>query len=191
MHHVTFANPLRDDKNLARPIKQDAETLELKRMTAHLRICLLIIAPMLLVGCQATMVPIHNLYNQPIPGNLDRQEIAEAITQGATSAGWTAEATIENSILAMYNIRAHTVVVNIGFSNTRYSILYKSSNHMKVRCGTRPDISKKPEVTVGGEVCTGDTVPTHIHENYKAWIEKLDKSISAALQSARFRKRTT
>jgi len=155
-------------------------------MSTYLRKWLLATVVLVLAGCQARMIPMHNLYNQHVNGELGQAAIGEAIKSGAVSAGWRIDAASESNMFATYNIRAHTVVVNIGYSADRYSILYRGSSHMKVKCGTRPDSGMKPKVTSSASACPGDTVPTQIHENYKDWIEQLNRSISAALQSACF-----
>ena len=153
-------------------------------MNTVLRISMLLLSLISLFGCQATMIPVHNLYNQHVPGNLSQDSIQNAIKSGANSAGWQVSDVTDNQMLATYNIRSHTVIVSIGYAADGYSILYKNSNHMKVKCGTRPNMSANPNVTSGLDACPGGTTPTYIHVNYKEWIEQLNAKISAALKSA-------
>ena len=154
-------------------------------MSMPLRVCMLVIVLLSLVGCQSAMIPMHNLYNEPINSKLSQDEIREAIKSGAISAGWLVENVSDGQMIATYRIRTHTTTVSVGYSADRYGIYYKNSIHMKVKCGTRP-VAGTPTVTIGQTACPGGTVPTYIHQNYKDWINGLNSSIQAALQSACF-----
>lgn len=136
-----------------------------------------------LAGCQSAMVPMPNVYGMPINANLSLERSREAIKLGALSAGWTVDDVSDDTIIATYKIRAHTVIVNIGYSPRSYGIFYKNSYNMKIQCGTRP-ATKKSTISVGQTGCPDGTVPTYIHENYKLWVDQLNDSIQAALQAA-------
>jgi hypothetical protein len=144
---------------------------------------MLVIVLLSLAACQSAMIPMPNLYNQPINSKLSDDESREAIKSGTISAGWGVDNVSDGQMIATYRIREHTVIVSIGYSGDRYGIFYKNSMHMKVKCGTRPAYGG-PSVTTGQPACPGGTVPTHIHENYEDWINGLNSSIQAALQSA-------
>ncbi len=148
-----------------------------------LRVCMLVIVLLSLAACQSAMIPMPNLYNQPINSKLSQDETREAIKSGAISAGWLVDNVSDGRMIATYRIRAHTAIVSIGYSADSYGIFYKNSMHMKVKCGTRP-ASGRPSVTTGQTACPGGTVPTYIHENYEVWINGHNSTIQAALQSA-------
>lgn len=154
-------------------------------MSISLRVCMLVIVLLSLAGCQSAIIPMHNLYDEPINSKLSQDETREAIKSGAISAGWLVENVSDGQMTATYRIRAHAVIVSIDYSADRYGIFYKYSINMKVKCGTRP-AAEAPTVTTSQTDCPGGTVPTYIHENYKDWVNGLNSSIQAALQSACF-----
>jgi hypothetical protein len=155
-------------------------------MKTLLCLWMLAVVSLSLVGCQTPMIPMHNLYGQNISGGLSQDEIQGAIRSGAMSAGWRIGEKSDGQMFATYGIRTHVVTVSIGYSDESYGIYYQNSHNMKVRCGTRPSTSTKPDITAVQNACPGGTTPTYIHRNYKEWIEGLNRSISAALRSACF-----
>jgi len=136
-----------------------------------------------LAGCQAAMISMPNIYNEPIDSDLAPSKSRAAIESGVVSAGWVVDDTSEGQVTASYRVRSHTAIVTIGYSSDRYGIFYKNSYNMKVKCGTRP-AAGSPTISSGQSGCPDGTVPTHIHENYKKWVNRLNSSIQAALKSA-------
>lgn len=152
-------------------------------MNTSLRVGVLAIVFLSLVGCQSKMTPVTNLYDQHINSQLSRDEIRKAIRVGAGTAGWSVDEVSDSQMLATYRIRSHVVVVSIDYPADDYSIQYKSSVYMKVRCGEVYDLSEPEKVTTGRSPCPGSAPPTFIHRNYKVWIDELNRSIEAALQA--------
>ena len=147
------------------------------------RIQILTVLSLWLVGCQSALISMPNIYNQSINSNLSRDKSREAIEFGAISAGWAVDNVSDGQVIATYRIRSHSAIVSIGYSSDGYGIFYKNSYNMKVKCGTRP-ASGSHTISSGQSGCPDGTVPTHIHHNYKLWVDRLNNSIQAALQSA-------
>jgi hypothetical protein len=152
-------------------------------MNTSLRVGVLTIVLLSLVGCQSKMTPVTNFYDQHINSELSRDQIQKAIRVGAVTAGWSVDEVSDSQMLATYRIRSHIVVVSIDYPADDYSIQYKSSVNMKVRCGEVHDLSEPEKVTTGRSPCPGGAPPTFIHRNYKAWIDELHRAIEAALQA--------
>ncbi|MBH0195685.1 MAG: hypothetical protein HP494_08855 [Nitrospira sp.] len=64
-------------------------------------------------------------------------------------------------IIGTLNLRSHQAVVSIPYTTKQYSILYKSSNNLKYDAATQT-----------------------IHENYLAWIQRLDGAIRTRMTAA-------
>ena len=152
-------------------------------MNTSLRVWVLAIVLLSLVGCQSGMVRILNIHDQYINSELSQDEVRKAIKVGAISAGWRVDEVSDSQMLATYKIRKHTVVVSIDYSADDYSIQYKSSIQMKVRCGAVYDATEPAKVTTGQSPCPGGAPPTYIHQAYKGWVDGLSRSIEATLQA--------
>ena len=70
------------------------------------RVCMLGIVMLSLAACQSAMIPMPNLYNQPINSKLSQDESREAIKSGAISAGWLVDNVSAGQMIATYRIRA-------------------------------------------------------------------------------------
>ena len=143
----------------------------------------LAIATLLLVGCQSAMTSMPSVHDRRIKDELTQDEVRKAIKVGATTAGWQVGEESDSQMLATYRIRGHTVVVVIDYSPDNYSIKYKSSINMKVKCGVRNDAAEPTKVTTGQSPCPGGAPPTFIHQNYKDWLAGLNDSIKATLRA--------
>ena len=97
-------------------------------------------------------------------------------------AGWQIDEVSDSQMLATYKVRGHTVVVSIDYSADDYSIRYKSSIQMKVKCGVRYDATEPTRLTTGRSPCPGGAPPTFIHQAYKDWLAGLSRSIQATLK---------
>ncbi len=152
-------------------------------MNTSLRVWVLAIVLLSLVGCQSGMTSIPIIHEQHINSELSQDQNRKAIKVGAITAGWRVDEVSDSQMLATYQIRRHTVVVSIDYSADDYSIQYKSSIHMKVRCGAVYDATEPAKVTTGQSPCPGGAPPTYIHSNYKVWIDGLNRAIQAAQQA--------
>ena len=111
---------------------------------------------MLLGAC--TSKPILNVKDAQVSAGktLQASEVRKAIGVAGATLGWQVIDLKPGLAQGTLNLRNHTAVVEIPYTATSYSILYKSS----VNLGE------------GG----GD-----IHRNYNGWIQFLDNSIKAEL----------
>ena len=148
-------------------------------MNMSLRVCVLAIVLLSLVGCQSGTIPMPSIHDQLSSNELSLEQIRKTIKVGAITAGWRVDEISDNRMFATYQIRAHTVVVSIDYSADGYSIRYQSSIQMKVRCGGY-DPMKPGKVSTGGSPCPGGAPPTYIHQNYKVWVDELNRSIQVA-----------
>ena len=113
---------------------------------------------LLVVGCRT--VPIHNVKDAPISlpaGQKDSMAAVEsAIIRAGNGLGWQMKVEKPGLIVGTLNLRTHTAVVEIPFSTTAYSILYRSSVNLDQQ---------------------GDM----IHSNYNGWVQNLDQAIRRQL----------
>lgn len=143
-----------------------------------------IVAALWLTGC-SQMIPITQVSDMgTIERSLTKDQVADAIEEGARNAGWTAKNIGNDQIAATYRIRAHTVTVTIDYSEDLYRIHYKSSLGMKVQCSEEDWRAAKNIIVTGRQACPGFQTPQYIHENYRQWIEYLKASIDHSLTFA-------
>lgn len=134
----------------------------MKRMpTTALVICLMLIAMM---GCRGGG-PIYNVKDAPIQTATGKQpsmeDVQNAIITAGVGLGWQMAVAKPGEIIGTLNLRSHQAVVSIPYTTKHYSILYKSSNNLKY-----------------------DAEKQTIHENYLAWIQRLDGAIRTRLTAA-------
>ena len=151
-------------------------------MNTSMRAWVLAIVLLSLVGCQSGMISMPSIYGQYINSESSQDQNRKAIKIGAITAGWRVDEVSDTQMLATYQIRGHTVVVSIDYSADDYSIQYKSSIQMKVKCGAVYDAREPTMVTTGQSPCPGGAPPTYIHQAYKGWIDGLNSAIQAAQQ---------
>ena len=152
-------------------------------MNTLLRAWMLAIVLLSLVGCQSGMIPMTDFHDQHTNSELSQDEIRKAIKVGAITAGWRVDEVSDNQMLATYQVRRHIIVVSIDYSADFYSIQYENSIYMKVRCGAVYDATEPVKVTTGQSPCPGGAPPTFIHQNYKDWIDGLNRAIQSAQQA--------
>lgn len=86
------------------------------------------------------------------------EDVQKAIIGAGAKLGWIMAVSKPGEIIGTLNVRSHTAVVTIPFSDKNYSILYKDSTNLKY-----------------------DADKHTIHENYTGWIQRLDNEIRARL----------
>lgn len=141
-------------------------------------------AVLLIAGCAS--VPMIDVWqtNYPhrIEGTMDKQQIGKSILEGAEYAGWVAHDQGNDSIAASYQVRIHTVNVDIRYTEEAYRINYKSSTAMKMAC-THSDKSNRRYRVSGKSNCPENQPPVAIHAAYKTWVDSLAASINRSLAS--------
>ncbi len=136
-----------------------------------------------LLACSPKYIQMYNIHNEPVPAGLTQEQVGKGVRMGATVAGWKAHSRGPGRTQATYNIRAHTVTVDIRYSEYNYSIDYETSHQMKIYCTEEDkEAGIGRTLTTGGGACPGVDQPAYIHENYRVWIDQLNRSINAALQ---------
>jgi hypothetical protein len=113
-----------------------------------------------LAGCRTS--PILNVKDAPI--NVPAGQTAsvatveQAIIRAGNGLGWVMKPEKPGLIVGTLNLRTHTAVVDIPYTTTSYSILYKSSVNLKQEGNT-------------------------IHSNYNGWVQNLDQAIKRQLMN--------
>jgi hypothetical protein len=109
------------------------------------------------VGCSTTAV--QNFAGN-VPGGMSREQVRDAITQAAKLRQWTVQEQSQTELLATLVIRnKHSATVTISYDTQRYAIAYRDSTNLDYEDG-------------------------QIHENYNAWVTKLDRTIQKELHRA-------
>ena len=83
-------------------------------------------------------------------------QVKTAIMVAGTSLGWKMDEVSPGLIQGTLNLRKHTAVVDVPYSTTKYSIVYKSSINLDEKDG-------------------------QIHRNYNSWVQNLSKKIGTEL----------
>ena len=144
------------------------------------RFLILLCGVLLVAGCSGRMVSLWETeYPHPIQDTISKEQVRESIFEGASNAGWVAKDQGNSTILATYQIRIHTVHVNIYYSDEYYfyRIKYESSIAMKMRCSKKD----KGYIVSGNKYCPGSRLPYSINANYKIWIDSLIAAIESSL----------
>ena len=102
--------------------------------------------------------PIQNVNDAAIvsANPVQAAQVKSAIMVAGTSLGWQMTEVRPGLIQGTLNLRKHTAVVDIPYSTTKYSIVYKSSVNLDERDG-------------------------QIHKNYNSWVQNLSKKIGTEL----------
>lgn len=151
-------------------------------MYSKLGSCATFVVALLIVGC-TTFAPIHDVNNQPVGRDLTEDQVQKAIKLGAGVAGWRIQDVNPGHILATYNIRVHTVIVDIRYDANSYSINYKDSREMKAYCSKDDKAKNQGLIVTGRASCPDGQDPAYIHGNYNDWIRSLDSAIAAAIST--------
>ena len=92
---------------------------------------------------------------------LTLEQIQKAIIDAGIKQTWIMTPVKLGDMLGEFNVQSHQIHVNIPYTTTHYSILYKDSSNLRY-----------------------DPVKRTIHVNYQKWIERLDNEIKARLSAA-------
>jgi hypothetical protein len=124
-------------------------------------LCILFVA---VIGCRGGG-QIYNVKDAPIQTATGKQpsmeDVQNAIITAGVGLGWQMAVAKPGEIIGTLNLRSHQAVVSIPYTTKQYSILYKSSNNLKYDAATQT-----------------------IHENYLAWIQRLDGAIRTRVTAA-------
>lgn len=108
--------------------------------------------------------PILNIQKAPVTTAngkaLSNDQVKAAIIRAGATLGWQMKDEAPGKITATLQLRKHTANIEIPYSPTEYSILYKSSI----------------ELDAGADGT--------IHKNYNGWIQNLNRGITAQLSAA-------
>jgi hypothetical protein len=153
-------------------------------MTGRLHVFFSLSMVVWLTGC-SSMIPLNGIDGSgTIERSLTQEQIKQAIEEGAERVGWRTKDVGNDKILALYQIRVHTVSVEITYSDTSYDIRYKSSGQMKVFCSEADKQAARNIKVTGEEACPGFADPLYIHGNYAKWVNTLKQSIENSLDFA-------
>ena len=105
-----------------------------------------------------TTKPVLNVTDTPISTSkaLQASQVRLAIVTAGGVLGWQIVELKPGLMQGTLQLRDHTTVVEIPYTTTKYSILFKSGTNLNEKDG-------------------------QIHKNYNGWVQNLDKGITAAL----------
>jgi hypothetical protein len=107
-----------------------------------------------------TSAPIYNVSDAPVTTpsgkSLTTAQVRQAIVSSGSALGWKIVDAGPGRLEGTLNLRTHTAVVEIPYSATKYSIVYKGGENLKAADGT-------------------------IHKNYNGWVQNLERGIRASL----------
>lgn len=117
-----------------------------------------LVSAILLVGCKTA--PILNVQDAPVTVATGQKatmaSVESAIIRAGGSLGWVMKIEKPGLIVGTLSLRTHVAVVEIPFSATTYSIIYRSSVNLEQQGG-------------------------NIHSNYNGWITNLNQAIQRQL----------
>ena len=111
-----------------------------------------------LAACARTG-PILNMMDVQVVASNSKPtavQVRQAIITAGTSLGWNIVDNGPGRLEGTLHLRTHTAVVEIPYSATSYSIVYKSSQNLNEAGGL-------------------------IHTNYNGWVQNLDRTIRTEL----------
>jgi len=124
------------------------------------RYLLLSVAFVALAGC--TLVAVRNVNDAPVVTGsgkaLTPDQVRVAIVGAGTGLGWTMAATTPGLVTGRIALRGHTAQIDVRYTATTYSIVYKDSTNLQYADG-------------------------QIHKNYNGWIENLNRDIRGNLMA--------
>jgi len=131
----------------------------MKRILSGMVVACLVLA--VVAGCRGGG-QIYNVKDAPIQTATGKvpsmEDVQKAIIQAGAGLGWTMAVVKPGEIMGTLNVRSHQAVVTIPYTTKTYSILYKDSSNLKYNADKQT-----------------------IHENYTAWIQRLDGAIRSRL----------
>lgn len=118
-------------------------------------------AALAVAGC--TTAPIMNVNSAAVVNasgkTLNADQVRTAIVRAGAALGWQMKDDGPGKLTGTLQLRDHTAVVDIPYSPSSYSIVYKSSVNLR---------------ETGGQ----------IHKNYNGWIQNLTRGINAQLSAS-------
>ncbi|HSN19896.1 MAG TPA: hypothetical protein VLS49_04420 [Usitatibacter sp.] len=112
-----------------------------------------------LIGACTTQ-PIFNVNDEPVTTtsgkHLSASQVRSAIITAGTSLGWVVKDQGPGRLVGTLHLRTHAAVVEIPYSASKYSIVYRSSENL-------------------------DAADGKIHRNYNVWVQNLDRTIRTEL----------
>ena len=155
-------------------------------MMLLLRLATIFAGSVILLGCSTGWVRVDDFHDVHfVDESLTKPQMVEAIIEGARDAGWRARDLGNDTVLATYAVRVHSVQVEIDVGDGFYVTRYKSSSGMKVFCTQRDrDYLRNMKIT-GEQQCPGFSNPAYIHSAYQTWMNALNASIQHEISVAR------
>ncbi|GHV50240.1 lipoprotein [Deltaproteobacteria bacterium] len=116
------------------------------------------IALFMMIGCKSTFntAPVLELRDQSVSKTVPLKDMERCIKEAGIRLGWKMDTVSPSVIEGTLNLRQHTAVVTIPFTQTNYSILYKDSDNLYAENG-------------------------QIHKSYNRWVKNLEKEIGIEL----------
>ncbi len=153
-------------------------------MTTSLRVLFIMTMTLFIAGCTPFMVPLYQVDDSHVVDRpLTKDQVKQAIMDGAENAGWRAKDLGNDKILASFNFKTHAVNVEIDYTDSSYATRYESSYWMKMFC-SKQDMKKYQNMIVSGRKdCPGNRPPSYIHKSYKQWMDSLNAAIQNSLAS--------
>ena len=122
---------------------------------------IMIMSLFLVTGCMR-QASLQNPTNLPVVGaagkSLSEAQVKQAILAGAKEKGWVARELTPGVISASLAVRNHLAEVEIPYSGTSYSILYKSSSNLDYKANDQT-----------------------IHNQYNNWVNYLRQAIDGQM----------
>ena len=107
-------------------------------------------------ACANIHQPIYNAENVPVTTtsgkSLSQGQVRQAIITAGTSLGWRMADAGSGKVEGTLNLRNHVAVIDVPYSASSYSILFKRGENLDVAEG-------------------------RIHKNYNGWVQNLDRAI--------------
>lgn len=126
-------------------------------MNLHVKSILLAgLALLILVGCRTN--PIIDIKDAAVPAavgqKLTMDEVAKGIVAAGAKHGWAMKIESPGHIVGTLLIRGHMAAVDIPYTVSSYSIIYKDSSNLKYNANDKT-----------------------IHANYSSWVRNLHVAI--------------
>ena len=104
--------------------------------------------------------PILNVNDAPVSNSkaLPSSQVRQTIVTAGSALGWKFVDVKPGLLEGTLRLREHTAVVEIPYSTSKYSIVFKSGTNLGEKDG-------------------------QIHKNYNGWVQNLEKGINAGLAS--------
>jgi len=121
------------------------------------RILITLCTIIILSACSAK--PVYNVENSYVPDGITQKQVEKSIVKALIQKGWKVKSKTDGKIIADINVRdKHTAVIEITYTDKKYSINYVDSTNLKY------DVRKNT-----------------IHKNYNNWIIYIDRLVQTSL----------